>query len=450
MKYIYIVSLGCSKNFVDTEIMAAELIQNGFGLTSEKSKANICLINTCAFIPPARTEAESNILECIKWKKSRNGFRKIIVTGCLTQWDKKNQYSSKYPEVDLWLGIEEIPSLPQKLLGLYDRNNGKSSSSKVTCNYSPKYLYDETTPRIILSSSSHAFIKIADGCDNRCSYCSIPSIRGNLRSRTIISVVKEAENIIKTGVREIILIAQDITAFSRDIKNSNENLAKLLKELDKIEGNYWIRLHYLHPEGITDELIETLKTSRHIIAYLDIPLQHISDPILKAMNRKIGKNYILEVLEKIRQIKAMTIRTTFLVGFPGETQENFEELLEFVRKSNFERIGVFPFYPEPGTKAAAMKNIVPSDVAKERAEIIQKVHTEKSLKFNSNLVGNIFDVILDSVNNKFAIGRTYMDSPDIDNTVIVEYSKKPNLKPGEIIRVKIESFSAFELKGILI
>ena len=448
-KYIYFVSLGCSKNFVDTEVMAAALIKNSFGLTDDKNEASVCVINTCAFIPPARTEAENHIQELIKWKNKKKATRKLVITGCLTQWDKDKAYSSKYPEVDLWLGLGEIPNLPARLAELYNKSEVSNSVCKTICDYKPDFLYDEKTPRLVLTPGSYAFIKIADGCDNRCSYCSIPSIRGGLRSRSIDSILFEAKNLVSSGFKEIIVIAQDITAFSRDKKESGESLAKLLREMDKIEGDYWIRLHYLHPEGITDELVAVLKTAKHIIPYLDIPLQHISDSILSAMNRKVTQKHIVDVIAKLRTIKGMAIRTTFLVGFPGETQANFEELEKFVREQKFERVGVFPFYSEPGTKAATLPDKISEDIAKERAEIIQKIQAENSLKFNSNLVGKTFNVILDSVAKGYALGRTYMDSPDIDNTVSISLSKGKKLKAGEFIEVKIESCSAFELKGIL-
>ncbi|MEI6055861.1 MAG: 30S ribosomal protein S12 methylthiotransferase RimO [Lentisphaerota bacterium] len=448
-KYIYFVSLGCSKNFVDTEVMAAALIKNSFGLTDDKNEASVCVINTCAFIPPARTEAENNIQELIKWKNKKKASRKLVITGCLTQWDKDKTYSNKYPEVDLWLGLGEIPNLPSRVAELFKKGETGNLGCKTICDYKPDFLYDEKTPRLVLTPGSYAFIKIADGCDNRCSYCSIPSIRGGLRSRSIESVVSETKNLVTSGIKEIIVIAQDITAFSRDKKEAGDSLAKLLGEMDKIEGVYWIRLHYLHPEGITDELIETIKKSKHIIPYLDIPLQHISDSILTAMNRKVSRNHIVEVMAKLRNINGMIIRTTFLVGFPGETENDFKELEKFVRDQKFERVGVFPFYPEPGTKASTMPGKVPDDIAKDRAEIIQKIQAENSLNFNSNLVGKTFNVILDSIVKGYALGRTYMDSPDIDNTVVVSIPKGSKVKAGEFVEVKIESCSAFELKGTL-
>lgn len=446
VKYIYFVSLGCAKNFVDTEIMAASLIKHGFGITDNEKEASVFVINTCAFIPPARQEAEDNIFKAIKWKKKAPD-RKLIITGCLTQWDKKEEYSKKYLEVDLWLGINELTSLPEKIAALY--NSHEKKDSKIFCKRNPSYLYDEKTPRLQLTPAHYAFIKISDGCDNRCSYCSIPSIRGKLRSRNSESILFEAKNLIEGGVRELIVIAQDITAFARDRKDKKDNLANLVIKLDRIKGNHWIRLHYLHPEGITDELISVIKNAEHVIPYLDIPIQHISDNILKRMNRKVTQKEVLNVLGNLRQnIPGIIIRTTFLTGFPGETEKDFSELKNFVKTWKFERLGVFPFYPEPDTKAAIMDTQIPFDIAKQRAEEIQNIHTENSLNFNSKLVDKEFNVIIDSAIGRHAVGRTYMDSPDIDNIVMI--SDSGNVRSGEFSRVRISKFTAFELKGKLI
>lgn len=446
IKYVYFVSLGCSKNFVDTEVMAAALIKHGFGITDDEKYASIFVVNTCAFIPPARQEAEDNISDAIKWKK-KNSDRKLVVTGCLTQWDKKEEYSNKYSEVDLWLGINELTSLPEKIAALY--GDKEKNKSKFFCKRTPSYLYDEKTPRLQLTPAHYAFIKIADGCDNKCTYCSIPSIRGTLRSRNAESVLLEAKNLVAGGVKELIIIAQDITAFARDRKDNKDNLAGLVAKLDKIQGNHWIRLHYLHPEGITDDLISILKNSEYVIPYLDIPIQHISDNILKQMNRKVTQKEVLNILEKLRQnIPRLITRTTFLTGFPGEAEKDFNDLRNFVKEWKIERLGVFPFYPEPGTKAAAMDKQVPFEIAKQRADELQSIHTENSLNFNSKLVDKEFNVIIDSMSGSSVTGRTYMDSPDIDNTVTISGAK--NLRVGEFVCVRINNFTAFELKGKLI
>ncbi len=267
-----------------------------------------------------------------------------------------------------------------------------------------------------------------------------------MRSRRQESILAEAKSLLSNGVKELIIIAQDITAFGRDNKSS-ENLSSLLLELDKIEGNYWIRLHYLYPEGITDELISILADSEHILPYLDIPIQHISDTVLKRMNRRTTSTQIKERLLKLRKnIPSLVVRTTFLTGFPGESQDEFNELKNFVSEWRFERIGVFPFYPEEGTKAVELSNQIPFDTAEKRSEELYKIHARNSQEFNSKLEGREFDAIIDSSEPGEIIGRTYMDSPDIDNTVVIESNKR--VEEGKIIKIRITGSSEFELTGI--
>lgn len=443
--YVYIVSLGCSKNLVDTELMAGSLLENQIGITANLEEASVFFINTCAFIPPAREEAVSHIKGAIDWKSEDPENRKIIVGGCLTQWDKKLEYVHKYSTVDLWLGTDFWTELPEKILALFS----KTKTKKIFTDASSKSLYNHQTPRLQLTPSHYAYIKIAEGCNNHCSYCSIPMIRGKLRSRDIKSIVVEAKNLLKNNVKELIIIAQDITAFSKEKSNPKEDLTRLLKELDSLDGHYWIRLHYLHPEGITDELVSVIANSSHIIPYLDIPLQHISDDILRAMNRRVTSKEILGILDRLRSsIKNLVIRTTFLVGFPGETEKQFGLLKEFVEQFKFERLGVFPFFPEPNTMASKFPNQVSVSVANKRAEIIKSIHAKNSYNFSKSLVDSELEVIFDSKQDSYYIGRTYMDSPDIDNIVKVHHSE--NIKLGKFSTVKITGFSEFELAGKLV
>ena len=445
--YVYIVSLGCSKNFVDTEVIAASLITNNIGITDDMEDADIFLINTCAFIPPAREEANENIKMALEWKQKLPEERKVIVAGCLIQWDKQHSYIDVYHDVDLWLGIDEVTNFPDRINQIYlDEADGKLFQSE-----EPNYLYDHNTPRLQLTSPHYANVKIAEGCNNRCSYCAIPAIRGDLRSRDIGSVVKEVEGLLSNNVKELLIIAQDITAFSQDKNNTKGNLAELLKELDKFDGDYWLRLHYLHPEGISDELIEAIATSKHVIPYLDIPIQHASDNILKAMNRRIDNKTLDEIISKLRSnIDGLVLRSTFLVGFPGETDKDFAILKEFVEKWKFERFGVFPFFPEPDTVAAKMKDQVPFELAQERAEILADIYESNSEKFNLGLIGRELKIIVDRIEGKTLIGRSYMDSPEIDNLVIIKNAKSDLVSEGDFCKVKITESSAFELHGVLI
>lgn len=440
-KGVYIVSLGCPKNLVDTEVITASLMLHGFDLEHYPENADIFLINTCAFIPPARTESEEVIQEAIDWKNHAPKKRRIIVCGCLIQWDKDAVYQDKYPEVDLWAGIDTVETLGELA--------AKSLSMPTTADRiyleCPAFLYDEKTPRLQLTMPHVAYLKVAEGCANKCAYCSIPRIRGELRSRSIDSIVTEAVNLRNAGVKELIVIAQDTTAFGADRKEAGENLAMLLRRLDNLDdGEYWVRMLYTHPASFSDEVIEAMTESKHVLPYIDIPLQHISDKILKAMRRRCGKADIEQLLIKLREkIPGIAIRTTFITGFPGETEADFNELADFVREQRFERLGVFSYFEEPGTPAAEFSDKVPSDVANARRDKIMEIQAKISLKHNQGLVGKDFDVIIDSVTGDDAIARSYMDAPDIDN--IVEVRHDGSLEPGNMAKVKIVAADAYSV-----
>ncbi len=445
--YVYTMSLGCPKNFVDTEILTGNLLSANIGLTESPADADVYMINTCAFIPPARAEAESFIRKAVAWKKKKPETRKIAICGCLVQWDKKMDIAEKYPEVDLWLGIDKIANIAKYIRGLYDKNTGKPVRS---CSDKPEFIHDENTPRLQLTPKHYAYIKIADGCDNRCAYCSIPGIRGGLRSRSSESILKEAEALIANGCRELIIIAQDTTAFGKDLHKLHENLPSLLKKLDALKGNFWIRILYTHPAHFSDELIAVLKNAKHILPYIDMPLQHISDRILMSMGRKVRSEQIKILLSKLRaEIPGIAIRTTFLVGYPGETEEDFKELANFVRTQKFERLGAFTYYPEPGTPASAFPDKVPDDVAEKRKDIIMRIQAENSLERNTMLAGKVLEVLVDKIANGQAIGRTFMDSPDIDNTVKVKIGKS-KVSSGDLLKVKIKSAGIYDVEGLLV
>jgi len=441
-KFVYIVSLGCAKNLVDTEVAAGSLAIDGIGFAEDPENADVYFINTCAFIPPARKEAESFINEAVKWKKN-NSTRRIIVGGCLTNWDKEKVFVKKYPQIDAWITTDDVENLAEHIKSLYSKN--KNDLNPLTdATFAPAYLYNEKTPRLQLTPPHFAYLKIADGCNNNCSYCAIPGIRGKLRSRTVMSVIKESQNLIKNGVKELIITAQDITAFNKDSKR--ENLSALLRELDALDGEFMIRLLYAHPAHLTDEIIDIFKKSKHILHYLDMPLQHISDKILQSMNRKVTSCEIRNKLAALKKsVPDMAIRTTFLVGYPGETDKDFSELYTFVKEQRFARLGVFTYFPEPGTPAAQMLDKVPAKVAEKRESDLMQLQSQISLENNQKLIGEKMDVIIDSYNHdsKTAIGRTYMDAPEIDNEVILR--NVSDIQPGDIIKVKIASVNAYEL-----
>jgi len=445
-QFVYIVSLGCPKNFVDTEVMAAALLQNNVGITPYLEDADIMLVNTCAFIPEARSEAVENVENAIAWKNEAPKSRSIIISGCLNQWDIDQKYSAAYPEVDLWLGIDQVEKIPGYIFDLLDGQ----VKENVVVNKKSEYLYDDTTPRLQLTLPHYAYVKIADGCDHNCSYCSIPRIRGKLRSRTMESVVKESKNLIESGVKELILIAQDTTFFGDDNDDPNVSLAGLVKEIDKIPGDYWIRIMYTHPASFPQELIDVFKNSKHLVPYLDIPLQHISDRILDSMGRKITTARIKELLSDIRkEIPEMCFRTTFIIGYPGETDEEYQEVYNLCDEFEFDRMGAFVYSPEPYTRAATMENQVSKDVAQTRCDELMALQQEISLERNEALVGKTFDVIIDMITEDgTGIGRSYMDAPEIDNAIIVR--NDGSLEAGDRVVVKITDCSEYDLEGVAV
>ena len=435
---VYIVSLGCPKNLVDSEVMAGVLLSGNIPLNMDKNSARYYLINTCAFLPGARNECENAIADGIRWKKQAPEVRKLIVAGCLIQQDKEKLIRSKYPEVDAWSGVDGV----EQIFDTFSKaENGYTTGDSAE----PTYLYNENTPRMQLTLPHVAYLKISDGCNNRCLYCSIPNIRGALRSRSIESVLTEAKNLIQSGVREIIVIAQDVTAYGAD-RNDGTTLAGLLHEMDKLNGDFTIRLLYTHPAHYSDEFFAEYAANKHILPYLDIPLQHINSNILLKMGRKVGRQQVEDVLQKIRAARPETaIRTTFITGLPGEGEAEFAELREFVKAQKFARLGVFSYSPEPGTPAAAMPDRVSTAIADERADEIMQLQQEIALQANQSMVGKVVTVICDQAEGRNGIGRTFADAPDIDN--MVHFSAKIRLQAGKSYQVKITEAETFDLFG---
>ena len=430
---VYLVSLGCSKNLVDTEVIAGSLLTAGYLLAFDPEEADLYLINSCAFIPAARAEAVEAIEEALAWKAERVG-RRVVVAGCLPEWDKPGDFPKRYPEVDLWTGVNDVASIAALLDGKAEPDPRKEE---------PVWLYDHTTPRLQLTVPHMAYLKIADGCNNRCSYCAIPGIRGALRSRSIASVVEEAKNLVSGGVRELLVIAQDITAFGADRPEEGGEIAGLLEELNAIPGDFVIRLLYTHPAHYTKKFIDFLaRTDTKVLPYLDIPLQHINDRILKAMRRHVTKAETVALLAELRErVKDLTIRTTFITGFPGETEEEFEELVEFVKAQKFERCGVFPYSPEPRTPAAEMADQIPPEVAEARAKKLMALQKRIMKKANRNWIGREVRMLIDDVDCNCAIGRAMMDAPEIDNRIVLERAGRK--KPGTFCRVRITDADSY-------
>ena len=430
-------SLGCAKNFVDTEVATASFLCEGFGLTASDSDAEIQFINTCAFLEEARNEAAETIRAVRRWKENAPEKRRVIVAGCFVEWAEKSELA-EFPWVDAWLRADEVAGAGRVARTLLDGGTISAPGKKAR----PRWIYSHETPRVQLTPAHYAYLKIADGCDNCCTYCRIPSIRGSLRSRTLEDVVAEARQLLRNGVRELILIAQDSGAFGRD-RNGKPCLAELLTELDKLKGDFLLRLMYLHPASVDDALLESMKRSRHLVRCIEMPLQHISEPILKAMHRKVFEARTREVVRRIREI-GYAVRTTFMTGFPGETAEDFQKLRNYVEETGFDRLGVFAYSREEGTPAAALPGQVAPATAKRRRSQLLKLQSAISLKHNQALVGSVIDVIVDEVLSRSkALGRTFFDAPDIDNRVLLTSARR--LAPGEFVKAEVTAAAEYEL-----
>lgn len=434
---VYFETLGCPKNFYDTENAKGILEDAGFEICDNPETADFVVVNTCGFINDAKTESIERIFDMASAKRDD---AKLVVSGCLSKRYSEELFE-EMPEVDAFVGVNEYEKLPD-LLRRLSENPGER---KVLCENG----YDEVLkplPRKLEENPYTATIKIAEGCDNVCAYCIIPFIRGGYRSKKMEDVVAEARALAEAGCRELILIAQDVTCYGLDLYGEY-SLAKLLKKLCGIEGIRWIRLMYCYDDRITDELIETIASEDKICNYLDIPIQHASDGILSAMNRRSNKADLVAKLDKIRKaIPDIRIRTTLITGFPGETEKDHEELLEFVENQKFARLGVFAYSMEEGTAAGEMENQVDEDVKAQRLDEIMRIQREISLENNRRLIGETMEVMVDERDEDGSyIGRTRYDAPEIDNAVIFTSSRE--LKAGDIVNVKIEDAFDYDLTG---
>ena len=429
------ISLGCPKNQVDGEALLAKLAAAGYQIVNEIENSDVMIVNTCGFIEDAKREAIDTILEVAQYKEA-GVISALVVTGCLAE-RYQDEILKEMPEIDAVIGIganaDIVKVCDKALCGIQ------------TSNY-PNKCYLPINDERILSTPSHwAYLKIAEGCDNRCSYCAIPGIRGKFRSRKIESVVDEAKSLVNRGVKEIILVAQDTTKYGQDLYGEY-SLDKLLKELVKIDGLEWIRLFYCYPQRITDSLIDVIANEDKICKYIDIPLQHSDTTVLKNMNRVGDGNDYRVLLDKMRKaIPDLALRTTFMVGFPGETDEQFENLCDFVKDMKFDKMGCFTFSPEEDTPAFDMDNQIDEDVKKRRQEVLMNAQYSITEASNKNRVGNVYKVIIDSFADGKYTGRSYMDSPEIDSGIIFTSNKKLNI--GDFVNVKITDFDGYDLIG---
>ena len=449
------VSLGCSKNLIDTEIAIGKFKNNNYKIVNNPSEADIIVINTCGFIDSAKEEAINTILEMAEYKKQK--CRYLIVMGCLVQRYYEDLIK-ELPEVDLFIKLEDYDNFWNIIEDLIKRDIVTKTKQKLSNKISemkplPMATSEEFMDRVVTTGKNYAYIKIGEGCSNRCTYCAIPYIRGPFVSRKMEDILEEAKMLAKTGIKELIVIAQDTTKYGVDIYGESK-LAELLSKLSKIKGIEWIRFLYSYPEGITDELIQEVAQNKKIAKYFDIPIQHISDSILKKMNRKTSKKQITELLEKIRtQIPEVTLRTSLIVGFPGETDDDFKELQEFVSQAKFDKLGAFMYSKEEGTPAEKLPNQIHRNTKKSRYNKIMQEQQKISKQNLENKIGKTYDVLIEEISfdKKFLIGRTMQDVPEIDGLVYVKVQENDltvEQKIGQIIKCKITKVSNYDLIGI--
>lgn len=437
MNKIAMIGLGCPKNQVDGEMLLSSLVEDGFEITAELENADVVIVNTCGFIDDAKKEAIDNILYVAELKK-QGLVKGLVVTGCLAE-RYQGEVSEEIPEIDAVVGIGangDIAKICRDVL----------KGEKINT-FPSKYCLSLEGDRILTTPPHYAYLKIAEGCSNCCTYCAIPSIRGKFRSREMENIIKEAKNLAKNGVKELIVVAQDTTRYGIDLYGELK-LPTLLKELCKIEGIQWIRILYCYPECITDELIDTMAREEKICNYIDLPLQHADGDILKRMNRTGDEKSLTELINKIRaKIPDVVIRTTFITGFPGETEENFETLSRFVNSVKFDRMGCFAYSPEEGTFAAKMENQIDDEIKFHRSEIIMQQQYEIFSQKQESKVGTVMTAIVDGFDeeNMLYMGRTYMDSPEIDSSVII--STEEELFEGQFVKIKILGVDDFDLVG---
>ncbi|MDB2495060.1 MAG: 30S ribosomal protein S12 methylthiotransferase RimO [Flavobacteriaceae bacterium] len=418
---INVVTLGCSKNVYDSEVLMGQLKANNKEVVHE-DEGNIVVINTCGFIANAKEESINTILDFVQ-KKKDGVVDKVFVTGCLSERYKPD-LQKEIPDVDQYFGTTELPNLLKAL--------------------EADYQHELIGERLTTTPKNYAYLKIAEGCDRPCSFCAIPLMRGKHKSTPIDELVIEAEKLAATGVKELILIAQDLTYYGLDIYKKR-NLATLLKELIKVNGIEWIRLHYAFPTGFPLDVLDVMRNESKVCNYIDIPLQHISDSVLKSMKRGFGKEKINNLLKDFRErVPGMSVRTTLIVGYPGETEENFDELKQWVKEMRFERLGCFTYSHEENTSAYLLKDDVPEEIKIKRANEIMEIQSQISWELNQEKIGKEFKVIIDRKEGNYFVGRTQFDSPDVDNEVLIN-AEQAYVRTGDFTTVKITAADDFDL-----
>lgn len=443
-KKVHFVSLGCPKNLVDSEIMLGQLMKDGYEVASDADEAETVVVNTCGFIDAAKQESIEKILEMAELKKNGK-LKQLVVAGCLTQ-RYKDELVEGLPEADLFVGSGEFQNISKIL-----KNHEQGDSQKKFFNL-PTYLQEEDTPRVNSGPAYRAYLKISEGCLKRCAFCAIPKIRGNLQSRKISAIVNEAKLLVASGVREINVISHDFTDFGFDLRrkdpNAIEKPAELLRALSDIEGLDWIRVLYLYPDGIDDEVIELMKTRKNLVKYFDMPLQHISNPVLKRMNRHMTREIIEETLTKIRTaIPDAVIRTQFIVGFPGETEEDFQQLLQFVEEQQFDRVGCFMYSPEDNTAGGKMPDQIDQETKQRRHDELMELQMEISREKHRAFIGKEIDVLVEGFSEETELllqGRMSQQAPEIDGVVLINDGVA---EVGTIVKVRVTDSLDYDLIG---
>ncbi len=438
MNNVHIVTLGCSKNDVDSSMMYSLLDKDKYKMVENPNEADILIVNTCGFIDAAKEESIDTILESVEYK-NEGRCKKVLLSGCLAQ-RYPEELIKEIPEIDGIIGTGNIEYINE----LLDRSLSGDLFVK-TDNLNSAYLEGIRKEKV----NTTEYVKISEGCNNNCSYCIIPSLRGKNRSRKIEDVYNEAEYLVSKGAREIILIAQNTTDYGIDLY-SKYSLANLIREISKIEELKWIRVLYLYPDHFTDDLIEEFKNNDKLVNYVDMPLQHISDDVLKNMNRKTSKDHIIKTLKNLRKsVPDIVIRTTFIVGFPGENQEDFDQLVDFIEKIKFDKLGVFEYSREEGTRAASLDEQIPDNIKEERKNEIMAIQSDISSEILSKNLGKTFEVLIEEkIDENNYVGRTYMDSPEIDGVTYVQSDKE--LEIGDFVQVEIIDSLDYDLVGELI
>ena len=425
---IGVISLGCSKNRVDSEVMMGYLTRTGYEITNDPKAANILIVNTCGFIESAKQESINTILEMAAYKTA-GVCQKLVVTGCLSERYRK-ELPSELPEVDLWLGVREYEKLPALLKG--------------TGGAAPAYPWGQ---RVLSTPAHYAYLRIADGCDNRCAYCAIPGIRGNYVSRPVEELAEEAEALAERGVKELYVIAQDTTRYGFD-RYGKAMLPELLQRLNAIPGLVWIRLLYAYPDTLTPQVLDTMAECEKVVKYIDLPLQHADDGVLRSMNRRGNAAHYAALIDELRRRDpAYVLRTTYMVGFPTETEERFEALCRFAQEHPFDRVGVFTYSPEEGTPAEPLGDPVPQEEKERRAAKLMRLQQKISLAFHQARVGKTYDVLVDGADERsgLLIGRTYGEAAEIDG--VVAFVPNTQHAPGDLARVKITEAREYDLFG---